>query len=586
MPDTLVYTITNGRHDYTDDYVSRAEYANYLRGAPSGPNKARTVKGLGIPVDLTLAFHTDAGIARGDTTIGTLSIFSTQGADSSEFFPDSVSRMASRDLADILQTQIVEDIRVLYDSTWRRRQLMDAVRYAEARLPNSPGVLLELLSHQNFADMRYMLDPRFRFAVSRAIYKAMLRFLAFQYGTTPVVQPLPPDRFCTTFTADSALLLRWKPVADPLEPTARPDGYIVYTRVGDGGFDNGTAVAEPSYLVRGMRPGVVYAFKVTAVNGGGESFPTEILSACRLGTGGPAAMIINGFDRVSGPAWVDAPGFAGFLNFLDAGVADGTSFNFTGYQHDFDPASPFITNDAPGHGASYADNEGNIIAGNSFDYPALHGKALRAAGLSFASCSRDAVIDTMVSLSGYALVDLILGKQRTTRWQSARLDSARGPRYAAYPAPFRAQLAAYAAARGRLFVSGAYAGSELLTESRRDTSAIAFARDVLRLRPASAHAARTGRVRSAWEKFLAPGEWAAFRSEPGSEIYGVESVDALAPAGGSRVLLRYSENSFGAAVGARGESGVVVFGFPFETIETERRREEVMGAVVQYLLGP
>jgi hypothetical protein len=66
----------------------------------------------------------------------------------------------------------------------------------------------------------------------------------------------------------------------------------------------------------------------------------------------------------------------------------------------------------------------------------------------------------------------------------------------------------------------------------------------------------------------------------------VESVDALAPAGGSRVLLRYSENSFGAAVGARGESGVVVFGFPFETIETERRREEVMGAVVQYLLGP
>lgn len=586
MPDTLVYTVTAGRNDYTDDYVSRAEYANYLRGAPSGPNKDRTVKGLGIPVDLTLAFHTDAGIARGDTTIGTLSIFSTQGADSALTFPDSISRMASRDFADILQSQIVGDIHAAYDSTWRRRQLMDAPRYAEARLPNAPGALLELLSHQNFADMRFMLDPGFRFTVSRSIYKAMLRFLTFQYGTTAVVQPLPPDRFCSSFTADSALLLQWRPVDDPLEPTARPDGYIVYARVGDGGFDNGTPVAEPRYTVRSLRPGVIYSFRITAVNRGGESFPTEILSACRMANGKPTAMIVNGFDRISGPGWIDAPGFAGFLNFLDAGVADRTSFNFTGYQYDFDPASSFVTNDSPGHGASYADNEGNVIAGNSFDYPSLHGKALRSAGLSFVSASRDAVSDTMVSLRPYALVDLVLGKQKATRWPNARMDSARGLRYYAYPAPLRARLAEYAAGGGRIFVSGAYAGSEILAESRRDTNARAFARDVLKIRPAAAHAARTGRVHSVTDRFLPAGEWPAFHAEPTAEMYGVESVDALAPVGGSRVLLRYSENQFGAAVGARGEGGVVVFGFPFETIVGEPRREEVMKAVVQFLLGP
>ena len=50
-------------------------------------------------------------------------------------------------------------------------------------------MLLELLSHQNFADMRYGLDPSFRFDVSRAVYKGVLRYLASQYATDYVVQP-------------------------------------------------------------------------------------------------------------------------------------------------------------------------------------------------------------------------------------------------------------------------------------------------------------------------------------------------------------------------------------------------------------
>ena len=55
-------------------------------------------------------------------------------------------------------------------------------QYSEAWRPNVPVMLLELLSHQNLADMRFGLDPRFRFDVSRAIYKGMLRFQAFREG--------------------------------------------------------------------------------------------------------------------------------------------------------------------------------------------------------------------------------------------------------------------------------------------------------------------------------------------------------------------------------------------------------------------
>ena len=52
--------------------------------------------------------------------------------------------------------------------------------YIEARVAEVPTMLLELLSHQNFADMYYGLDPKFRFVVSRAIYKGMLRHVAAQ----------------------------------------------------------------------------------------------------------------------------------------------------------------------------------------------------------------------------------------------------------------------------------------------------------------------------------------------------------------------------------------------------------------------
>ena len=111
MPDTLVYSLNQNENDYNDDYQSRAEYGNYLRGNPYGPNNNRKEKGLGIPIDLSLAFHTDAGISRSDTTIGTLSIYSLTSSDTQYVFPDGVSRLANRDLADIVQTQIVDDLR-------------------------------------------------------------------------------------------------------------------------------------------------------------------------------------------------------------------------------------------------------------------------------------------------------------------------------------------------------------------------------------------------------------------------------------------------------------------------------------------
>ncbi len=183
-----VYTPKQGKDDYRDDYMSRAHWVNALIG---GTERLPEGEGKGIPVDLAFAFHSDAGVRLNDDIIGTLGIYCTQDSDGE--FEGKVTRMRSRDLTDIVMTQIVGDIRALYEPDWSRRGMWDRAYY-EARIPNVPTMLLELLSHQNFADMRYGLDPGFRFTVCRAIYKAMLRYLSDQYSEAYVVQPLPRRR--------------------------------------------------------------------------------------------------------------------------------------------------------------------------------------------------------------------------------------------------------------------------------------------------------------------------------------------------------------------------------------------------------
>ena len=575
MPDTLVYSLNNNLDDYKDDYQSRAEYGNYLIGSPYGPNKNRMTKGLGIPIDLSLAFHTDAGITRNDTTIGTLSIYSVEGADSSLTFPDGVSRLANRDFADILQTQIVDDIRVLFDPQWRRRELRNA-DYSESVRPNVPAVLLELLSHQNFLDMKFMLDPQFRFAVARAMYKSMLRFLSIPSNPGYVVQPLPVSHFSAELTASGDVSLRWRPEQDPLEPTAAPDRYIIYTRVGDGGFDNGRLVTEPEALLGNITPRTVYSFKITAVNDGGESLPSEILAVCRAVPGKPTVMIVNAFDRVAGPATIETPGFAGFFNLLDAGVPDRVDYNFTGLQYNFDPVSPFRTNDGPGHGASFADDETRLVAGNSFDYPYVHGMSLRSLGYGFVSCSDEAVMDSVVDVRRYPFLDLILGEEKTTPRVRPALDSLFGKRFAAFPVRLREELASYTQGGGALLVSGSYVASDLFATLPSDSSGLRFAHQILKCNWVTGHASRTGHVQPAAAGFLPAGASITFCTELNDRMYAVESPDALSPVKEGATFLRYAENNFGAATVYRGTYGVVVLGFPFESVIGQESRDLLM----------
>lgn len=582
MPADLIYALNDGISDYKDDYQCRGEWVNYLRGAPAGPNIDRSAAGLGIPIDLSMAFHTDAGISK-DTTIGTLSIYSIMDAESLDVFPDGMSRLANRDLADILQTQLVNDLRINWDTTWNRRQLMNSM-YSEAFRPNVPAVLLELLSHQNFLDMRYMNDPRFKFTVGRSIYKAMLKFIASQNSYDYVVQPLPVNNFLIKSIDGKSVELRWNEVTENGEPNSAPKYYKVYTRIGDGGFDNGRIVNGKKCIIENMLPGQIYSFKVTALNSGGESFPSEILSAGYSNSDIKPVLIVNNFDRVSAPAWIETDEFSGFLSNLDAGVPDKLDYSYTGLQYDFDPNSLFISNDAPGFGASRGDYETEVIPGNSFDYPSIHGKAMIENGLSFVSCSEESVENGQVNLNDFDLVDIICGEEKNFHEQKKLRNSRFTREYSVLGEKLRNLLTGYFRSNGRVIISGAYIGSDIFKSEVIDSSAILFATDILRIKLATGFATGSG------EFFTLPvlddsgNNKYSFQTTLLGSSYQVESPDAINPVKGSEVLLRYKDNNFSASVGFKNESySCITIGFPFETVNSASDRKTLMGYFLRYL---
>lgn len=565
-----VYGRYNDCDDYKEDYTSRAEWVNALMG---GSDKLPKSEGLGIPIDLTLAFHTDAGDTGNDATIGTLGIFCTK--DNRGKFEDGVKRYRSRDLTDLIMTQLCDDIRRTYEPQWRRRGMWNK-SYYEARVPSTPTMLLELLSHQNLADMRLGHDPNFKFLVSRAIYKAVLRHISAQYNVPYCVSPLPVSDFATAPTGGGDVCLSWNMTADSLESTAKPTSYIVYTRIGDGGFDNGKVVTDNRLIVN-QKPDIIYSYRVTAVNAGGESFPSEILSVCQLSEAKTTTMIINGFDRVAAPECRED----GFHNEYDSGVAYLQDVAFIGEQRNFVRPSRGEKREVFAFGASCSNEAGKVVGGNSFDYPYLHGQSIVKAGSSFYSVSASAVAKGLVDLSGYNLVDLILGKQRTTVVGRGVTE----PKYTCFTPALQEAITNYLKSNGALIVSGAYWPSDLLSNSQLKES-VDFAKSMLRVNFGGSSVSKSSYVttQSRAAERLSNRTY-NFCRDYRPDYYNVNSVDGLIPTSGASVMMKYPDSGIAAAVASK-DNGYATFvmSFPFESITDSQSRDNLMLEIINYLI--
>lgn len=550
IPDS-VYNFTGSKNDYTDDFTSRGRWINYLSGGsevnPTPPHTAVGDSGLNIPIHLGLAFHSDAGIVEGDSTIGTLLIYTDYNNDLEQEYPIGVSRLSARSYADFVQTQIVNDIRVLFDSCWTRRELMNA-SYSESRNPDMPMILLELLSHQNLPDMRLGLDPRFRFAACRAIYKGILRYLHTQYGTEYIVQPLPVHKFSVEIENQSDFRLRWSERKDTLEATASPDYYIVYTRIDDGDWDNGTRTYEQELLYHGIA-GHRYDFKVVAGNKGGISMPSEILCAYKAKKEQGRVLIINGFDRVAAPEsfMIDST-YAGIVPWSYA-VPYGKDISYIGSQYEFRRDRQWISDDASGWGSCYSDYSNIIVAGNTFDYPTMHGRELQKYNISFASASAESI--TEISRQ-YDAVDVILGKQRSTyRAQSEQVA------YPVYTESLKDALRNYGERNGNILISGAYIGSDMTADSDRQ-----FLKDVLHIRYVTSNATKNGKI-----DFANTNDQYTLICAPNPHIIHCENPDGIAKADkSSKTIARFGDSGVGCIVYSRSNNKVITCSMPLESI--------------------
>ena len=555
-----VYSSKNGSDDYGDDINVRSNMTNWLAG---GSTYVPTLEGKKVPIELSLAVHSNAGYTTvNDSIIGSLAICTTSFNDGR--LNSGVSRMVSHDFADSLLTGLQRDISGKYRK-WTRRYLWDR-NYSETRKPEVPSAIIETLSHQNFADMRRGLDPNFRFTLARSLYKTILRFVNGNHSVPSVVQPLPVSNFRIERNSSGGLRLSWIAEKDEQEPTAVPTSYIVYTSEDGMGFDNGTVVYTSSFDFEAKK-GVNYCFKVTALNRGGESFPSETLAAyLSKSAHAKDILVVDGFSRLSGPAVVDDYSRHGFDLGSDIGVSSGLTAGWNGRQQCFDKSRA----GSEGEGSlGYCGDElaGRFIMGNNRDGSVCHVKDIAMSGAyNVVGCSLEALDNNLVKLDHYNLVDIAFGLQRN--------DGHSLVVYKTFSETLQSKLRSYAKSGGRILVSGAYVGSDMTQPHERS-----FMSDVLKT-------TFTGTDTNAGNNMV-DGLGLSFDiiRQINDRHFAATSVDRIAACDGrSFAAMRYQDGSTAGVAYDGTDYKSFVMGYPYECINNVRTRQQVMKGLLGFLL--
>lgn len=555
-----VYGGKNGTDDYSDDINSRSNMTNWLAG---GSVYVPTREGKKVPIELSLAVHSDAGYTSvPDSIIGSLSICTTNFNDGR--LNSGISRMTSHDFAEQLLEGLRCDLTFKFGK-WTRRYLWDR-NYSETRRPEVPSAIIETMSHQNFADIRRGLDPNFKFTMARSLYKTILRYVSSNHSRPCIVQPLPVDNFRIANIGNGQLRLSWLPVKDEQEPTSVPTAYNVYVAQGTGGFDNGRMVCGNSFVID-VQPGVVYKFRVAAVNRGGESFPSEILAACL--SSNPHAkniLVVNGFKRLSGPAVVDNETQQGFDLDSDIGASYGLTAGWNGRQQCFDRKRA----GSEGSGAmGYCGDElaGFFVMGNQQNESVCHVENIATAGdYNVVSSSLEALENDFTKPSDYDVMDVAFGLQKD--------DGHSLVHYKTFTSRLRNQLNMFVSRGGRVMVSGAYVGSDMLRDDERR-----FLSDVIKVSYERSDRTQTNNMVNGL------GINFDIIRNLNSVHYAATSVDVMHPSVSSAFCaMQYADGSSAAVAYDGGDYKSFVMGFPFECINNMKARRQVMKAVMDFLV--
>jgi hypothetical protein len=429
-----------------------------------------------------------------------------------------------------IHSELVNDARAGWDPTWRdlgqaSKDLGELRELWDSNAANAiPGVLLEIAYHDHVTDTHALKDPRFALLSARAVYQGIVKYFEARDGLDLTLLPEPPTHLVVRNDGPGQVTLSWRPSpTDSLGLVGdAAEGYRVYTSHDGLGWDDGQVVSGTAHTLNDFQGNELVFVRVTAVNAGGESFPTPVLAARAVPypvTGLMRVLLINGFDRI------DRHGL--------------------------------LLEDDPTEGINARLFPEQI---NSFDYVIEHGEVITP---PFDSALDEALRDGDVGLSPYGVVDWILGEESSV---DRTFDAAE-----------QAALAAYLDDGGALFVSGSEIGWDLVARGNGpDFYRTYLGADLM------GDDANTYLVTPTVGGLFAGLGSIEFRDNYDADYADrltplAGSVAALNYVGG--------ENGTAAVQYDAGDcSRVVYLGFPFETIATAQR-PAVMARVLGYLYG-
>jgi uncharacterized lipoprotein YddW (UPF0748 family) len=447
------------------------------------------------------------------------------------YIHDTEPTPGSAALQDWLHGELISDLRAAWDPGWVNRGQKSANLGELRELSTIPGVLLEIAFHDGPSDADALREPIFRQIAARAIYQGIVKYHAERQGAPVHLLPEPPERLVARNTAPGEVTLTWTapPCCDGVAGDAAT-GYKVYHSTSGRAFDNGVDTEGLSLTVTGLSPGSLHFFRVTALNEGGESFPTPVVAVRTPDDGEPLAfLIVDGFDRLDQTALI------------------------------------------PESEAAFGGTAQRMFLErmNRYDYAVEHGQALDACGLAFDGAVNEAVEAGDLDLGRYPAVDWFVGEDSgaNTAVADAALSDAE-----------RALLASYLDGGGGLLISGSEIGYDLV-EQGSDPS---FYRDYLR---ASYQGDDAGTYQFAGVPGgLFEGLAGSFDDSTGG-TYDVAYPDRLSGTAGSSVVLAYVGGSGGGAgVAYAGDSRLVHFGFPLETVTDPATRAALVCQAAELLL--
>ena len=500
--------------------------------------------------------NTNTATARGVTALWNNPGLSTNVATSSDT-PNQYR------LAQLLGTEVNSDMLSIsappLEFAWANRASITyanpSFAYGEINnniiLDEFDATIVEVAFHDNTVDAALLRDPKTRNWIARSVLHGYIRYLN-QFDGVPLNFPPEPPYNVRVIGGSNQAVVAWNaPVSQAGSGAA--SGYVV-SRSSDGyGFGNPVTVSGAttlSFTITNLVAGTDYYFRVSAVNGAGESTPSETVG-CRLAASPYSSRVlyVNGFTR-----------YDRTLNLRQTlGVEN------------YKP---------PGHDR----NTGAIERvsprrNNSFDYVVPHGKSVVASSLmAFDSCQVQAVTNGMVNLLNYGVLIWACGNQTVAQ--------------RTFNPTAQSKIAAFRAAGGHLFVSGADVAWDLGRTTGPTAADRAFLTNQL-------HAALGNDTNNSSGIFtfspvagsLFVGNATGTFDDGSKGIYWVGSPEALTPVGlGAASALTYPGYSGGSAAirydGSAGGGKVVFFGFPFEAVTSAALRTSMMDDILKFFSRP